>query len=85
MERHEPSPQTMRLHERLMQTPTVAEALKDLEQSPTEHKMDAWKHLRDTYQAAAKTEIAKLHDGARPQEPPPAGAPPPDAGQPAGV
>lgn len=86
MERHEPSPQMMRIHERLMQVPAVTAALKELEQSEPGHKMEAWKHLRDAYQAAAKMEIAKLREGARLSEPPPSGSPPPppppDAGQP---
>jgi hypothetical protein len=78
-ERHELSPQTMRLHDKLMQMPEVAEAVKQLEESESGHRMEAWKHLRDIYQTAARTEMAKLRDGARPAE---QGAPPPDAVQP---
>jgi hypothetical protein len=78
-ERHELSPQTMRLHDKLMQMPEVAEAVKQLEQSEPSHRKEAWMHLRDTYQTIARVEIAKLRDGARPSE---SGAPQPDAAQP---
>jgi len=69
MERHEPSPQVMRLHEKLMQLPEIVEAVKSLEQSNPDHKMEAWEHLRDVYQTAAKAEITKLRENARPAEP----------------
>lgn len=79
MERREPSPQVMKLHEKLMQLPEIVEGVKSLEQSDPDHKKEAWNRLRDIYQAAAKTEITKLRENSRPAEP---GSPQPDTAQP---
>jgi hypothetical protein len=79
-ERRDASPM-MRLHERVMQSPPVRDALKELEQSDPGHRLEAWSHLREAYQKTARTEIARIRDGQRPEAPPqgkPPG-PPPDA------
>lgn len=82
-EHRDPSPM-MRLHERVMQSPPVRDALKELEQSDPGHRMEAWGHLREAYQKTARAEIARLREGQRlesPPGPPPSKppGPPPDA------
>jgi hypothetical protein len=73
-------PFVARIHERLMQAPPVRDALKALEQSEPGHRMEAWKHLREAYQSAARAEIAKLREAQHPEPPP---APKPDSAPPA--
>ena len=76
-ERHEVPPGLMRVHERIMQSPPVRDAVGELAHSDPSHKLEAWKHLKEVYQTVAKGEIAKLREGQQPTPPPPGDGPPP--------
>lgn len=51
-----------RMHERLMQTPAVAEAVKQLQQAEPAKRLEAWEKLREVYQVAIKGEFAKMRE-----------------------
>lgn len=51
-----------RIHEKLMQTPAVAEAVKQLQQAEPEKRMEAWEKLRKIYQAAIKSEFTRMRE-----------------------
>lgn len=56
---------TVRMHERIIQVPAVRDAIKRMEEVPVEQRGDAWKQVRDAYQAAARMEFARARDGFR--------------------
>ena len=74
----------MRIHERLMAVAAVREALQQLEKADPAHRIEAWNHLRDTYQAAAKTEFPRAgnREGHRREGPPENKPGPPPVPQP---
>ncbi len=80
-EHREVPPALMRMHEHVMQSPAVRDAVGELEHSDPAHKLEAWKHLKEVYQATAKSEFAKLREGQQPPSAPPAppSAPPSDS------
>ncbi len=54
-----------RMHEKIMQMPAVAEAVKTLQQAEPGKRMEAWTRLREVYQATAKTELGKMRENFR--------------------
>ncbi|MFZ4766245.1 MAG: hypothetical protein ACOYMN_14945 [Roseimicrobium sp.] len=49
---------TFRVHERIVQTPAVQEAINRLTQAPTEQREEAWRALRDAYHATLQQELS---------------------------
>lgn len=58
---HRESPMS-KVHEKIMQSPVVAEAVKNLQQAEPAKRMEAWTHLREAYQVASKAELGKLRE-----------------------
>ncbi len=57
-----------RMHEKVMQVPAVADAVKNLQQAEPGKRMEAWGKLREVYQATIKTEFAKMRENFRKDE-----------------
>jgi Spy/CpxP family protein refolding chaperone len=62
------------LLDRLLENPTVREALTRLQEAPEEQRMEAWKQLRDAYHGAMKGEGGRGPEGGPPRN----GGPPRD-------
>lgn len=58
------------LHERLMQLPTVKEAVAKLEAAPVGERIEAFKAVRDVYQKEREREIADFRSRHRDEAPP---------------
>lgn len=58
---HRESPMS-KIHEKVMHSPVVAEAVKNLQQAEPAKRMEAWTQLRETYQAAIKVEFGKMRE-----------------------
>lgn len=62
---------SQRLHERIVQVPAVQDAIKELSsKNEPSQRMEEWKHLREVYINTARSEIAKMREGQRPEPPP---------------
>ncbi len=61
---HRESPMS-RMHEKVMQSPAVAEAVKKLQQAEPGKRMETWGQLREVYQATVKSEFTKMRENFR--------------------